>query len=200
MKANSSLPALTLASGSRGMNHSAADRSQIYILFSLVGLVLALACANIANLLLARSAARQREVSVRMALGASRGRVLRQVFTESLLLSMLGGGAGLILGYLGRNIIPRLTSTPWEEQIVQIRFDWKIFAFTAGISIVTGLVFGFAPALQSTRISVSSALKDSAATTTKRRRGLAGKGIVVFQICLSMLLVVGAGLFARTLL
>jgi predicted permease len=181
------------------MNHSAADRKQIYILFSLVGLVLVLACANIANLLLARSAARQREVSVRMALGASRGRVLRQVFTESLLLSLLGGAAGLTLGYLGRNVIPRLTSTPWAEQIVQVRFDWKIFTFTAGISTLTGLIFGFAPALQSTHISVSSALKDSAATATKRRKGLAGKSIVVFQICLSMLLVVGAGLFARTL-
>ncbi len=199
LKADSSLPTLTVALGSRGMNHSAADRNQIYILFALVGLVLVLACANIANLLLARSAARQREVSVRMALGASRGRVLRQVFTESLLLSMLGGTAGLVLGYLARNVIPRLTSAPWDEQIVEVRFDWKIFAFTAGISILTGLIFGFAPALQSTRISVSSALKDSAASTTKRRKGFAGKGIVVFQICLSMLLVVGAGLFARTL-
>jgi predicted permease len=105
----------------------------------------------------------------------------------------------LILGYLGRNVIPRLTSTPWDDQIVQVRFDWKIFAFTAGISILTGLIFGFAPALQSTRVVVSSALKDSAACTTKRRKGVAGKGIVVFQICLSTLLVVGAGLFARTL-
>jgi predicted permease len=199
VKADSLLPTLSLTPGSRGLNHTASDRTQIYVLFSLVGLVLMLACANIANLLLARSAARQREVSVRMALGASRGRVLRQVFTESLLLSVIGGAAGLVLGYLGRNIIPRLTSTPWDEQIMQVRFDWKIFAFTAGISILTGLIFGFAPALQSTRISVSSALKDSATTTTKRRKGLAGKGIVVFQICLSMLLVVGAGLFARTL-
>ncbi len=191
---------LTLPSGSRGMNHSAREfGKQIYVLLALVGLVLLLACANIANLLLARSAARQREVSVRMALGAGRGRILRQVFTESLLLSGLGGGAGFLLGYLGRNLIPRLMSNSWGPQQLYSRFDWKIFAFTLGISIFTGLLFGLAPALQSTRTNVNTGLKDSATTTTKRRKGLAGKAIVVFQISLSMLLVVGAGLFVRTL-
>jgi predicted permease len=191
---------LTLPSGSRGMNNSARELgTQIYVLLALVGLVLLLACANIANLLLARSAARQREVSVRMALGAGRGRILRQVFTESLLLSGLGGGAGFLLGYLGRNLIPRLMSNSWGPQQLYSRFDWKIFAFTLGISIFTGLLFGLAPALQSTRTNVNTGLKDSAATTTKRRKGLAGKAIVVFQISLSMLLVIGAGLFVRTL-
>ena len=80
------------------------------------------------------------------------------------------------------------------------RFDWKIFAFTAGISLLTGLLFGLAPALQSTRVNVNTGLKDSATTVTKRRKGLAGKAIVVFQVSLSMLLVVGAGLFIRTLI
>jgi predicted permease len=195
------MPILTLPSGSRGMNQSAKDMgTQIYVLLSLVGLVLLLACANIANLLLARSAARQREVSVRMALGASRGRVLRQVFTESLLLSCLGGGAGFLLGYLGRNAIPRLMSNSWEPPQIYSRFGWKIFAFTAGISLFTGILFGLAPALQSTRVNVNTGLKDSANTVTKRRKGLAGKAIVVFQVSLSMLLVVGAGLFIRTLI
>jgi predicted permease len=191
---------LTLPSGSRGMNHSAREfGKQIYVLLALVGLVLLLACANIANLLLARSAARLREVSVRMALGAGRNRILRQVFTESLLLSGLGGGAGFLLGYLARNLIPKLMSNSWGPQQLYSRFDWKIFAFTLGISIFTGLLFGLAPALHSTRTNVNTGLKDSATTTTKRRKGLAGKAIVVFQISLSMLLVVGAGLFVRTL-
>jgi len=197
---DASMPILTLPSGSRGLNQSARNMgTQIYVLLSLVGLVLLLACANIANLLLARSATGQREVSVRMALGASRGRILRQVFTESLLLSLLGGAAGFLLGYLGRNVIPRLMSNSWQPEQLYTRFDSKVFAFTAGISVFTGLLFGLAPALQSTRTSVNAGLKDSAATATKRRKGLAGKTIVVFQVSLSMLLVVGAGLFARTL-
>ena len=195
------MPIFTLPSGSRGMNQSAKNMgTQIYVLLSLVGLVLLLACANIANLLLARSAARQREVSVRMALGASRGRILRQVFTESLVLSCLGGGAGFLLGYLGRNAIPRLMSNSWEPPQIFSHFDWKIFAFTAGISILTGLLFGLAPALQSTRVNVNTGLKDSANTVTKRRKGVTGKAIVVFQVSLSMLLLVGAGLFIRTLI
>jgi len=197
---DSSLPVLTLPSGSKGLNQSGKNMgTQIYVLLALAGLVLLLACANIANLLLARSAARQREVSVRMALGASRGRILRQAFTESLLLSAIGGAAGFLLGYLGRDAIPRLMSNSWEPRAIYSRFDWKIFAFTAGISLLTGVLFGLAPALQSTRASVNASLKDNAATTTKRRKGIAGKAIVVFQIALSMLLVVGAGLFARTL-
>jgi len=198
---DAAMPRLTLPSGARGLNHAGRNLgTEIYVLLALVGLVLLLACANIANLLLARSAARQREVSVRMALGASRGRILRQVFTESLLLSLLGGAAGLVLGYLGRNAIPQLLSNAWEQQPLQARFDWTIFAFTAGISILTGLLFGLAPAMQSTRVSVNSGLKDNATTVTRRRKGLAGKAIVVFQVSLSMLLVVGAGLFARTLI
>ena len=193
-------PRFALPSGSRGLNETGRDWStRLYVLLALSGLVLLLACANIANLLLARSAARQREVSVRMALGAGRGRILRQVFTESLLLSLLGGAAGLLLGYFGRNLIPRLISNSWRPPVFDGHFDWGVFAFTAGASLLTGLLFGLAPALQSTRADVNTGLKDGAATTTKRRQGLAGKVIVVFQVSLSMLLVVGAGLFVRTL-
>ena len=193
-------PRFALPSGSRGLNETGRDWStRLYVLLALSGLVLLLACANIANLLLARSAARQREVSVRMALGAGRGRILRQVFTESLLLSLLGGAAGLLLGYFGRNLIPRLISNSWRPPVFDGRFDWGVFAFTAGASLLTGLLFGLAPALQSTRADVNTGLKDGAATTTKRRQGLAGKAIVIFQVSLSMLLVVGAGLFVRTL-
>jgi predicted permease len=194
------IPNLSLQDGSRGMNESARRLTQpVYVLLSLVGLVLLLACANIANLLLARSAARQREMSVRMALGAGRMRILRQVLTESLLLSSAGGLAGLALGYLGRNAIPKLMSTPWETVEFHGSFDLRVFAFTAAISIFTGLLFGLAPAWKSMRTEVNSELKDGAQTITHRRKGLAGKSIVAFQVTLSTLLVVGAALFVRTL-
>jgi len=194
------IPHLILSDGSRGMNYTARQFAQpVYVLMSLVGLVLMLACANIANLLLARSAARQREMSVRLALGAGRWRILRQVLTESLLLSGLGGIAGFGLGYLGRNAIPRLLSNSWESTTFDGRFDWRVFAFTAGITLLTGLLFGIAPAWQATRTQVNSGLKDAALTITHRRKGYAGKAIVVFQVALSTLLVVGAGLFLRTL-
>ena len=201
MKKDETVPQLAMLPGSRGFNGPARSRgTQIYVLLGLSGLVLLLACANIANLLLARSAARQREVSVRMALGASRGRILRQVFTESLLLSLLGGAAGLLLGFSGRRLLPRLLSSSWERPEFHAPFDGKVFAFTAAVSLLTGLLFGLAPALQSTRTNVNTGLKYGAAAATKRRKGLAGKSLVVFQVSLSMLLVVGAGLFVRTLI
>ena len=194
------IPDLSLRDGSRGMNEVARTLTQpVYVLLALTGLVLLLACANIANLLLARSAARQREMSVRMALGAGRMRILRQVLTESLLLSATGGLAGFALGYLGRNAIPKLMSSPWEAVEFHNSFDLRVFAFTAGVSIFTGLLFGLAPAWKAMRTEVNTELKDGAQTVTHRRKGLAGKSIVAFQIALSTLLVVGAALFVRTL-
>jgi predicted lysophospholipase L1 biosynthesis ABC-type transport system permease subunit len=172
---------------------------QVYVLATLTGFVLLLACANLANLLLARSATRQREIAVRLALGATPGRVLRQVLTESLLLSLLGGTAGLALGYLGRNVIPHLYSTSWRATVVRGDFDAEILAFTAAVSVLTGVLFGIAPAWQATRTSVNSGLKDASASATRRRRGLAGRSLVVLQVALSMLLVIGAGLFGSTL-
>jgi len=198
---DASKPDFVLESGGQGL--AAATHvyaAPIYVLSVLTGFVLLLACANLANLLLARSAARQREMSVRLALGASRSRVLCQVLTESLLLSSLGGLAGFALGYLGRNIIPHLLSSAWRPAPLNARFDLRIFAFTAGVSIFTGILFGLAPAWQATRTDINASLKGAASSATRRRKGLAGKSIVVFQIALSMLLVVGAGLFARTLI
>ena len=197
---DSTMPILVVGSGSQGLAHASRNFAQpIYLLSALTAFVLLLACANLANLLLARSAARQREMSVRLALGASRSRIVRQVLTESLLLSSLGGLAGLVLGYLGRNIIPHLLSSAWEPTPLNTRFDLRIFAFAAGISLFTGILFGLAPAWQATRTDVNTGLKDSTASSTRRRKGLAGKSIVVFQIALSMLLIVSAGLFTRTL-
>jgi predicted permease len=198
---DASMPDLVVESGGQGLAAATHDyAAPIYVLSVLTGFVLLLACANLANLLLARSAARQREMSVRLALGASRSRVLRQVLTESLLLSSLGGIAGFALGYLGRNIIPHLLSSAWRPAPLNARFDLRIFAFTATVSILTGILFGLAPAWQATRTDVNTALKDAASSATRRRKGLAGKSIVVVQIALSMLLVVGAGLFAHTLI
>jgi predicted permease len=198
---DTSMPTFVVESGSQGLaaaTHNYA--APIYVLSVLTGFVLLLACANLANLLLARSAARQREMSVRLALGASRSRVLRQVLTESLLLSSLGGLAGLALGYLGRNIIPHLLSSAWRTAPLTTHFDLRIFAFTAGVSLFTGILFGLAPAWYAVHTNVSTALKDAASSATRRRKGLAGKSIVVLQIALSMLLVVGAGLFSRSLI
>jgi predicted permease len=170
----------------------------LYVLLALVGLVLLLACANMANLLLARSSARQREMSVRLALGAARGRIVRQLLTESLLLAAMGGVVGLLLGYAGKSILLRITASPdassWPNE-----WSWGVFAFNAGLSIATGLLFGIAPAWAATRAQVSSGLKDSTHTATRRRRGYGGKAIVGFQIAVSLLLVTGAGVFLRTL-
>ena len=200
------MPKLVLIDGSRGMVNNISHgggpsfRQSIFVLSGLAGFVLLLACANLANLLLARSAARQREMSVRLALGASRGRLLRQVLTESLLLSSLGGAAGFALGYTGRNVIPHLLTSAWRPPQLAARFDLGILAFTVAVSLLTGVLFGLAPAWQATRTDANGSLKDGSVSATRRRKGLAGKSIVAFQIALSMVLIVGAGLFARTLM
>ena len=195
------LPRLELGDGSHGENSAGRMFAKpVYVLMSLAAFVLLLACANLANLLLARASSRQREMSVRLALGAGRTRILRQMFTESLLLSLAGGAAGLLLGYFGRNAIPRLLSSSWEPAMMNSHFDWKIFWFTAAISICTGLLFGLAPAWQATRTQVGSGLKNNAQSTTQRSRNFTGKALVVVQVSLSTLLLVGAGLFVRTLM
>ena len=200
VKAGDTIPLLHLVDGSRGLHWM--DRmfqKPMFVLLGLTGLVLLLACANIANLLLARGAQRQREMSVRMALGAGRARVVRQLLTESLLLAALGGCGGLLLGYLCRNALPSLLMNAWEDSSIRVPFDWAVFACTTLIVLATGFLFGLAPAWFAARTEVSSCLKESAQTTTRRRRGLSGKSLVGLQIALSTMLVVGAGLFVRTL-
>ena len=200
VKRGDTLPRLELANGSRGLNY--ADRmfrKPVSVLLALTGMVLLLACANIANLLLARGAQRQREMSVRMALGAKRTRVARQLLTESLVLAVLGGCGGLLLGYLCRNILPGLLGDPWEDSSIRVSFDWVVFACMAAIILTTGVLFGLAPAWFAARTEVSTSLKESSQSTTRRRRGLSGKSLVGLQVALSTLLVIGAGLFLRTL-
>ena len=199
--ASESIPRLVLQDGSRGLNEAAQDLGRpLSVLLAMTGLVLLLACANMANLLLARATARQREMSVRLALGASRARILRQSLTESLLLALCGGVLGLLIGDLGQHALVRLTTDPTGDgSPMQIPFSWGVFLFNFGLSLLTGILFGIAPALHATRAQVRSGLQENAHTATRRRRGYAGKGIVGFQIAISMLLVAGAGVFIRTL-
>jgi predicted permease len=195
------IPRLQLEDGSRGLNFSGRQYAKpMYVLLALVGFVLLLACANIANLMLARASARQREMGVRLALGAGRWRILRQVLTESLMLSAMGGALGLLLGYLGRSVLPKLMLNAWERADMQVPFDWRVFGFTAGVTLATGVLFGIAPAWAATRAEIGTALKEGGKTSTRRHKGWSGRAIVAFQVALSTLLVVVAGLFLRTLI
>jgi predicted permease len=195
------LPHLVVSDGSRGDTMSMAELiAPIYLLLGLAGLVLLLACTNIANLMLSRATLREREMSVRMALGAGRLRILCQVLTESVLLSALGGAAGLFLGYLGRNIIPWLVSQAWDGADLSIQFDWRVFSFTSAITLITGVLFGVAPAWRSTRASINTALKEGSRSATRRRKAWSGKAIVGFQVALSTLLVMSAAFFVRTII
>ncbi len=201
VKKDDTMPTLLLEDGSKGMNFAARQFAKpLYVLLALVGFVLLLACANIANLMLARASTRQREMGVRLALGAGRWRILRQVLTESLMISAMGGALGFILGYMGRTTLPKLLANAWEQTDINVPFDWRVFAFTATVTIVTGVLFGIAPAWASTRAEIGAALKEGSKTATRHRKGWSGKAIVAFQIALSTMLVVGAGLFLRTLI
>jgi predicted permease len=170
-----------------------------YVLLALAGLVLLVACLNLANLLLARSATRQRELSTRLALGASRGSIMRQMLTESLLLSGFGGAAGLLLGYLGRNIVPRLLMNSSRPDSVQVDFDWRVFLFTVGISLAAAIIFGLAPAWRATRIATHAGLRESGGSTANRHKLWFDKTLVIGQIAVSAALLMGTGLFAHTL-
>ncbi|HKO14068.1 MAG TPA: ABC transporter permease [Acidobacteriaceae bacterium] len=201
VKNDKQIPRLMLTDGSRGQNPNAEGLTKpLEVLLGLAGFVLLLACANLATLLLARAGARQREMCVRLALGAGQVRILRQVMTESLLLSLMGGGTGLLFAAGVNQAVPRLMSSAWTPPAFRASLNWHIFGFAAAMSVVTALIFGVLPALHATRVHVSSGLKDAAQTVTHRRRGLAGRSIVVLQVALSMLLVVGAGLFVQTLM
>ncbi|HEV1283785.1 MAG TPA: ABC transporter permease [Bryobacteraceae bacterium] len=195
------IPRFSIIKGSRGMDRRQLQFTKpIYLLLALAGLVLLIACANLANLLLARSSTRQREMSLRLAMGASRPRVMRQVLTEAMLLAVLGGGAGLLLGYWGRNLIPSLFDDSWHQSGIDPQMDWRVFAFAFAITLITGLLFGVAPAWRCTRADVNSGLKETGRMSTSRPKAFLGKALVVFQVSLSLLLLIGAGLFLRTLL
>jgi predicted permease len=175
--------------------------SPLLALMGMVGLVLLIACANVANLLLARGSSRQREMAVRLALGAGRGRLVQQLLMESVLLSILGGALGLLLaGWLGRVLIAAL---PFDQATLALsaQADLRVALFTLAVSLLTGVLAGLVPALQSTRLPIAPTLKNEAGAVLGGTRPFRlRKALVVAQITLSLLLLVGAGLFTRSLM
>ncbi|MBO0801137.1 MAG: ABC transporter permease, partial [Blastocatellia bacterium] len=177
----------------------------LYTLMAMVGLVLLIACANAANLLLARATAREKEISIRIALGANHQRLIRQLLTESLMLSCVAGAIGLMFAGWGSRVIARLASSasgasgvpiPFE---VDVRPDFAVLAFTTGVSILTAIIFGLIPSFRSTTINPVQALRESGHGIGQSRWRV-GKLLVVGQLALSVVLLIGAGLFLRTIM
>jgi predicted permease len=172
----------------------------LYLLLGVVGLVLLIACANVANLLLSRAAGRQKEIGLRLALGASRWRLIRQLLTESVLLSILGGLLGIIFAIWIKDGL--IAVTDWGGRgmnTLEPRLDWRVLGFTLALTLLTGIAFGLAPAWRTTRVDLTPSLKDSGRGSSAVHRSFLSRGLVVVQVALSLLLLVGAGLFVRTL-
>ena len=172
----------------------------LMVLMVIVGVVLLIACANVANLLLARSAARQREIAIRIALGSGRGRLMRQLLTESIVLSLAGAALGILFAQWGARLLVGLLSLDDNQVFLDLSIDLRVLAFTAGVSIFTALLFGFAPAWRGTAVSPQSAMKANSRGIIEGSRFGLGKALVVVQVALSLVLVVGAGLMVSTFL
>jgi predicted permease len=191
-------PRLALTSGSQGeMSSREYYAPSLYLLFGVVGVVLLIACANVANLLLTRAAKRQKEIGVRLALGASRGRLMRQLLTESVLLGVVGGALGLVFALWIKDGL--LSVSDWGPRALETKLDWRVLGFTMGLSLLTGILFGLAPAWRGTRVDLTPALKDASRGSSAASRSLLSRGLIVTQVALTLVLLVGAGLFVRTL-
>jgi predicted permease len=194
------LPALVLQEGGSGIDSLRRQYSEpLRILMAMVALILTIACANIASLLLSRAAARRREIAVRLSLGAGRWRIVRQLLTESLLLSLTGGALAFLVAYPAVRMIDSMLAPGNNNLDLHVAIDWRVFSFTLALSIVAGIAFGLVPAFQATKVDVAPALKGMRAATPRRGFFGIGQALVVAQIALSLLLVIGAGLFVRTL-
>jgi predicted permease len=190
---------VTLEPAAKGVSNVRAQFARpLQMLTGAVVLVLLIACANIANLLLARGAARRREIDVRLALGMSRARLIRQLLTESLVLAALGGAAGLVIAWLGREALLRLISADGSRLPVAVTTDARLLMFVAVISSATAILFGLAPAWQSARASLVTSLVASRETGGRPRQRLSAV-LVIAQVALSLVLLTGAGLFLRTI-
>lgn len=174
--------------------------SPLWMLMGVAGLVLLVACANLANLLLARANAREREIAVRLALGASRWRVVRQLLAESLLLAAVGSALGALLSGLLSKSLVSLLSTQQDQLFLDLSTDWPVLGFTAGMAVLTCVLFGLTPALRASRVAPTEAMKSSGRglTAGRQRLGLR-RALVVAQVALSLVLVAGAFLFSRSL-
>src|SRR5258705_9954184 len=194
-------PRLAIDSGGQGeMNARRFLTKPFRLLFGVVALVLLIACANVANLLLVRASSRKREIAVRLAVGASRWRLIRQLLTESLLLGIIGGGLGVLFALWIKDSL--LAVADWSSRgmaVLNPRLDLRVLGFTLGLSCLTGIIFGIVPALRATRMDLTPTLKDTGRGSSGYTRSLLSKSLVVAQVSISMLLLIGAGLLIRTL-
>jgi predicted permease len=187
--------------GARGLPPMREYLSEMLLILRIVvALVLAVACANLASILLARATAREREVSIRLAVGASRARLIRQMLTEALLLGVLGGAAGLAIAMWGSQALLAMIYSGAETVVAKVSPDVPMLTFLLGLSIVTAALFGIAPALRASRADVNASLKASAAATAgaSGSRLLFRRALIALQLTLSLVLIVGTGLFVRT--
>jgi predicted permease len=199
-------PQVALVPAQKGLSGVRGQLGQpLFILMVAVGIVLLISCANVAGLMLARAASRDKEMAVRLALGAGRGRIIRQLLTESVMLSFAGAGLGILVAYWGASALAAfVTANRYSSFLISADPDMTVLAFTVAIAVLTGILFGLAPAFRGTRVNVAPALKANAGSFSgasfgaRRRFGL-GSALVVTQVALAVIVLAGAGLIVRTL-